>query len=106
MGQGAAVGQRRLTLLGLALLFTLLNAAKPLTIDDTAYHYFASQSAADPLHPYGFQLIWYYITEDAMNVLAPPVLPAWWGLGMRLLGDSPVLWKLWLFPFAAAFVFA
>src|SRR2546422_8856379 len=25
---------------------------------------------------------------------------------MRLLGDSPVLWKLWLFPFAAALVFA
>src|SRR5205085_4384608 len=62
--------------------------------------------ATDPLHPYGFRLIWYENYEEAFDILAPPVLPAWWGLGMRFLPDAPFAWKLWLLPFAAAFVFA
>jgi hypothetical protein len=34
------------------------------------------------------------------NALAPLVFVAWWGGGIALLGDRPVLWKLWTFPFA------
>jgi hypothetical protein len=91
----------------LAALYTGLDAVKPLTIDDAYYVSFARHLAADPLgDPYGFRETWYYHYEDANDILAPPVLPAWVALGMRLFGDDPTLWKLWLFPFALLFVAA
>jgi hypothetical protein len=93
-------------LLLLAGLWTLANAVKPLAIDDTAYYYFARQIAAHPLDPYGFEILWYQAPEPANSVLAPPVLPYWWALGLSLFGDRPFLWKLWLFPFALLFVTA
>jgi hypothetical protein len=96
--------QPRLILL--ALLVTGLNSIKPLHIDDGAYYYYAAQIAAHPLDPYGFQILWYDFWQPANRVLAPPVLPAWWGLGLRLFGDHPVAWKLWLLPFALLLVFA
>ena len=34
-----------------------------------------------------------------MDVLAPPVLPYWWAVAIRLFGRQPWVWKLWLFPF-------
>jgi len=91
-------------LLLLALGYTLLNAPKPLLVDDAAYYYFAQQFARDPLRPYGFQMFWYQVPQPANEVLAPPVLPFWWSLGLRLFGETPWLWKLWLFPFAFLFV--
>jgi hypothetical protein len=95
----------RLTLL--ALLYTLFNAAKPLTIDDTAYYHFAVQIARAPLDPYGgSDLFWYQWPHRPFEILAPPLLPYWWALGLHLLGDEPVLWKLWLFPFSLLFVVA
>jgi hypothetical protein len=33
-----------------------------------------------------------------MDLLAPPVLPYWWAAAIRLFGEDPWLWKLWLFP--------
>jgi hypothetical protein len=91
----------------LAALYTGLNAAKPLTIDDAYYVSFARHLADQPLaDPYCFREIWYYHYEDANDILAPPVLPTWVALGMRLLGDEPTLWKLWLFPFALLLVVA
>src|SRR5262249_12587902 len=86
--------------------YTLLNAPKPLTVDDGAYYYFARQIAHDPLRPYDFTMFWYQRPHPANQILAPPVLPYWWGLGLALLGDEPFLWKLWLFPFALGFVLA
>src|SRR5262249_54538615 len=79
---------------------TLLNLPKPLTVDDAAYYYFARHIAADPLHPYDFQMFWYEWPQPANTVLAPPVLPYWWSLALHLFGDRPWLWKLWLLPFS------
>src|SRR5579883_780248 len=49
----------RLRLLLLALAYTLLNAIKPLHIDDAAYYRYAAQAAKHPLDPYGFEIFWY-----------------------------------------------
>ena len=92
--------RRVASVLMLASVFTLLNSLKPLHIDDTAYYYYASQAAREPLRPYGFQVFWYQEWEPANDVLAPLVLPYWWSLAIRLFGERPFLWKLWLFPFA------
>jgi hypothetical protein len=88
----------------LALAITLLDAIKPLTIDDSAYYYYAAHIAERPLDPYGFQVFWWYQPQPANEVLAPPLLPYWWALGIRLFGDAPFLWKLWLLPFSLLFV--
>ncbi|HJT78070.1 MAG TPA: glycosyltransferase family 39 protein, partial [Gemmataceae bacterium] len=83
----------------LACLVTLLNAAKPLLIDDAAYYYYARQAADHPLDPYGFAAFWWQRPYVANDVLAPPGLPYWWAAAVRLFGERPVLWKLWLLPF-------
>jgi hypothetical protein len=88
----------------LALLYTLLNALKPLVIDDAAYYYYAVQAAAKPLDPYGFTVFWWERPDPANYVLAPMGLPYWWSLGLRLFGDRPFLWKLWLLPYSILFV--
>jgi hypothetical protein len=78
---------------------TLLNASKPLQLDDTAYYFFARHIAVNPFDPYGFEILWNDRPQPAFEVLAPPVLPYWWSLAIRLFGDNEFLWKLWLFPF-------
>jgi hypothetical protein len=93
---------KRLALL--AALFTVLNAVKPLQVDDAAYCYYAAHIAEHPLDPYGFEIHWYQWPSPANEVLAPPVLPYWWAAAIRLFGDRPFLWKLWLFPFNLLFV--
>jgi len=85
-------------------VFTLLNCLKPLHIDDAAYYCYARQIADAPLAPYGFEVLWGDRPCPANKLLAPPVLLYWWGAGLRLFGDSPFLWKLWLFPFALLLV--
>jgi serine/threonine-protein kinase len=93
-----------MALIGLALVYTLLNAVKPLHIDDTAYYHYAKHIAEHPLDPYGFDVFWYQHPLPANQVLAPPVLPYWWAAAIRLFGERPFMWKLWLFPFALVFV--
>jgi hypothetical protein len=84
--------------LALALLLTLLNAGKPLHVDDGFFWQYARQNAVAPSDPYGF-LSWLdERPEPANQMLAPPGLPYWWAIGMRLFGERPLLWKLWLFP--------
>ncbi len=90
----------------LALVLTLLNAAKPVVVDDTAYLLFARQIAAHPLDPYGFDLFWYREPEPAMTILLPPVLPYWLAAGIALFGENLFLLKLWLLPFALGLCFA
>jgi hypothetical protein len=90
----------------LALLVTVVNAAKPVVVDDTAYLIFARQIAVHPLDPYGFTIFWYTIPEPAFEVLAPPVAPYWLALGLRLFGEEIALLKLWLFPFVWLFAWA
>jgi hypothetical protein len=97
---------RLLLLLGVAVLLTLLNAFKPLHMDDTAYYHYASQIAEHPLDPYGFDVHWYDFPLPANHVLAPPLLPYWWAIALRLFGDQPLAWKLWLLPFSLLLVFS
>jgi hypothetical protein len=94
------------SLLLLACLYTLLDCVKPLVIDDTAYSYFARQIAEHPLDPYGCAVFWWQRPSTANDVLAPPGLPYWWSVAVRLFGESPVLWKLWLLPVSLLFVWA
>jgi hypothetical protein len=100
------VRRRCLLLALLAALYTGLNALKPLQVDDAAYQYFARQFATRPLDPYGFAVLWYDRPDAANTVLAPPVLPAYWGAVRALVGERPWLWKLALFPWALLFVAA
>jgi hypothetical protein len=102
--QTRRVRRRFLLLALLAALYTGLNAVKPLQVDDAAYQYFARQFAARPLDPYGFAILWYDHPEPANTVLAPPVLPAYWGAVRALVGERSWLWKLALFPWALLFV--
>src|SRR5690348_7059043 len=88
------------SLLALALLYTLLNAVKPLQVDDAAYYYYAAQLAEHLTDPYGFTVFWYQWPQPANTVLAPPVLPYWWSLAIRLFGERPFFWKVWLLPFS------
>jgi hypothetical protein len=89
-----------LRLLAAAAVLTLLNAVKPVVIDDTAYLFFARQISQHPLDPYGFELFWYSNPLPAMQILLPPVVPYWLGLGITIFGEQLFLLKLWLFPFA------
>ena len=87
--------------LALAAAVTLANAFKPVVVDDAAYLAFARHIAYHPFDPYGFDLFWYTTPDRAMDILAPPVLPYWLALGIRLFGENVVLLKLWLYPFLA-----
>jgi hypothetical protein len=90
----------------LATAWTALNACKPLHIDDAYYYEFASQIARAPLDPYGFGMMVWDKPEPAIHRLAPAVLPYYWGLAIHLLGESPVLWKLWLLPWVTVLAIA
>jgi hypothetical protein len=91
------------TLVSLVLAYTLLNALKPLHIDDTAYYFYARQIAAHPLDPYGFTIVWGDAPQAAFEVLAPPGLPYWWSLALRVTSE-PWAWKLWLLPLVTCLV--
>ena len=93
-------------LLLLALLFTLLNAFKPLCIDDALYYYHAQQISQHPLAPYGFTVFWNDRPEPAIQNLAPVLMQYWWAIAIRLFGDHPFIWKLWLLPYALLLVFS
>jgi hypothetical protein len=94
-------------ILAAAIAYTLVNALKPLTQDDTAYYYYAAHIAEHPADPYGFALFFGEEgPEPANQVLAPPVLLYWWAIGIKLLGNSPFLWKVWLLPISVLFAAA
>ncbi len=86
-----------------ALILTLLNSVKPLHIDDSAYYQYAAHISAHPLDPYGFEVYWGQRPDLALHILTPPLLPYWWAVGIKLFGERPFLWKLWLLPFCFLF---
>jgi hypothetical protein len=96
----------KLNLLAVAALLTVLNALKPLTMDDVSYYLHARQVAASPLDPFAGEMFFYQTYGPAIHNNAPPVHLYWLALGLGVLPDHPVAWKLWLFPWAALFVFA
>ena len=81
-----------------ALVFSAINAFKPIHIDDGSNFFFAHHFAQDPLDPYGFWLLWVDVPEPAMNILTPPVFDYYWAALIKLFGISPALWKLGCFP--------
>jgi len=91
-------GRRIVGPFGLAVVITLVNALKPVVVDDAAYLAFARHIAAAPLDPYGFTLHWYTFPDRGMDVLLPPVLPYWLAIGIGLFGEHLLPLKLWLFP--------
>jgi hypothetical protein len=91
-------------LIGLALGLCLLNALKPLTIDDAVYYEYARHIAYHPLDPYGFTLG--PGAESANEILAPAGFLYWWGAVYRLVGESPLGWKLGLAPLCLVLVFS
>ncbi|MEA2204523.1 MAG: hypothetical protein QOE77_1299 [Blastocatellia bacterium] len=93
-------------LLALAVLFTALNAFKPVCIDDAFYHYHAEQIAHHPLDPYGFRIFQNDRPEPAVQALAPVMMQYWWAIGIRIFGQHPFWWKVWLFPYALLLVFS
>ena len=72
----------------------------------------ARQIAEHPSDPYGFTQFWSARPVPALEVLAPPVLPYWLGLGIALApswGESEFGWvglKLWMLPWHLLFVLA
>ncbi len=89
----------------IAVAITLLNAIKPLHMDDTVYYSFASHLAAQPSDPYGGDIAVYWApSRPSMQVLAPVSLPYLWSLALRIHGDNPFLCKLWLLPYALLLV--
>jgi hypothetical protein len=98
--QLALSGERGLgSPLVLAGLVILLNALKPVVVDDAAYLAFARHIASQPLDPYGFSIFWYDVPQPAMEVLAPPVVPYWLAAGIARFGEQIALLKAWMFPF-------
>lgn len=93
-------------LLGLAVLATALNAAKPCQADDFTYLRFAQEFADHPLAPYDFKYELPPYELDGIHVLVPPVVPYWLALATRVGGDGPVWLRACLFPFVALFVVA
>jgi hypothetical protein len=103
-GRPAVAWASAARLAALAVLYTALNAGKPLLIDDAAYETFARHIAEQPLNPYGFAAFWYDWPQPANEVLAPPVLLYWWALVRRLFGEEPWVWKAGLLPWAGLLV--
>ena len=96
--------RRALFLVLLAVVCTGLNALKPLHIDDAAYAYYSRQDATHPLDPYGFDILWYYEPQPALEVLAPPVLPYTWAAARVLFGERPWAWKWAMLPWTLLLV--
>ncbi len=89
-----------------ALAMTLLNALKPLHIDDPFIHDVASRIVESPGDPYGFEIFWTQWPQPVYEELTPPVVPYWWSIAMGTFGDRPFVWKLWMYPFALLFCIA
>ena len=83
-----------------AVALSALNAVKPMHIDDPFTFRVAEQIVAHPTDPYGFTINWMQWPQPVIEELTPPVLPYWIAPALWLFGEAPVLWKLWMFPFA------
>ena len=88
----------------LAIGYVVLNACKPVHMDDAYFWRYAKQIAGHPLDPYGFSLLFYDTPVPANHTVAPPVFLYWWAGAIAFFGDSPFLWKLWLLPLALVLV--
>ena len=53
----------------------------------------------------GAEIYWWQWPQPAWTAVCPPVVPYWWAAAMAV-SDSPLVWKLWLFPFALLFTWS
>ncbi len=83
-----------------AIILTLLNVFKPVTVDDPASLGQAARWAAHPSQPLGGEALLYQHLVPAVQVASAPVAIGWLAIGMWVLGQEPWALKLWLFPFA------
>ncbi len=91
----------------LALVLTVLNAIKPLRIDDNHYLAQARQIAKHPSDPYGYLAVGTVTyPQQVFKMPHPPVLTYYLALPVRVFGPQLFLIKLALLPFALVFVFA
>jgi hypothetical protein len=81
-----------------ALVAVLLNAFKPIHVDDMEYIVYARQVAKHPLDPYGFSLLYFAQSTPANHMLIPPFQLYWCAVAIALFGERVLLWKLWLLP--------
>src|SRR5438270_7659146 len=96
-------GSKRLIhVAGVAVILTLLNATKPIHIDDALFVRYGTEFATHPLHPYEFTVA-YGFALPAWTVLAPPGLPYYLAALIAAFGANPVFLKLGLLPFAFLF---
>ena len=70
--------QHCFAIVALALGITMLNAAKPLEVDDTYYYYHAAHLVQAPADPYGFDIFWWDRPTNANEILCPLVVPYWY----------------------------
>lgn len=94
------------TLIGLAVLITLINAIKPVHIDDTYFLRLAAHIREHPTDPFGFMIFWQQLPMHAFDNYVPPLLPYWLAFTGMLVGDEPFVLKLALLPFAMLLTFA
>jgi len=88
------------------LVYTVLNALKPLHVDDPFTYYVSRQIAAAPLDPFGFDIYWYQWPQPTHEDLLAPVIAYWGALGRELVGSNVVAWELGGFAFARLFTWA
>ena len=97
--------KRFIHIAGAALILTLLNAVKPIHIDDVTYVRYGAEFAAHPFNPYGFTVA-YAFGIPARAVLVPPVFPYYLAALIAAFGSEPLFLKLGLLPFAFLFAWA
>jgi hypothetical protein len=96
-----ALGLERMDWLLIALITLLgmaMNLGKPLTVDDAPHLIHAIHMATHPLSHFTYQYTLDYWPEFGLSTSAPPVASGYLALGVKLLGDDPVLLKLWVSP--------
>ena len=98
-------GGRWLRVAAAAAVLTALNAVEPVHIDDPVNLTYGAEFAAHPLDPYAFEF-GSPLVHPANDLLVPPVLAYWLGVGQAVLGDRPALLKVWLLPFALLLAWA
>jgi hypothetical protein len=98
--------RRAAVLVAIGSVYALLNATKPLHIDDPFTFWVAKQILASPFDPFGFDIFWYQWPQPTHEDLLAPVVGYWGALGLALTGERPFLWKLSLLPIAVLFAWS
>jgi 4-amino-4-deoxy-L-arabinose transferase-like glycosyltransferase len=94
-----ASGRRRLLLVAAVAIVGLLNAFKPVHIDDALYLAIAKRIQTHPFDPYGFEINWQHIAQPAYSVsISPPFLSYYHAFWMALGAGDGFLLHLAMIP--------